>query len=187
VAVLVDGTYETGVVNVGEEASAVSEFKPLAPEMMSRIESLVRSAVGFDAARGDSITVENIPFHEPTEDFTALMDGKATQDLIFNLLYRAGPILFILLFFLVIVRPLVKFLVTPTDAEVDLTRLLPTGIQDLEKELDAERSRAQVPSYEPAVDIEQLEQMMSENSRIVKDNPQQAALLIRYWLNDGRL
>jgi flagellar biosynthesis/type III secretory pathway M-ring protein FliF/YscJ len=64
---------------------------------------------------------------------------------------------------------------------------LPTGIQDLEKEIDAERTRAQVPTYEPTVDLEQLEQMLAENSRIVKENPQQAALLIRYWLNDGRL
>ena len=39
----------------------------------------------------------------------------------------------------------------------------------------------------PAVDIEELEAILSENSRIVKDNPQQAALLIRYWLNDGRI
>ena len=85
------------------------------------------------------------------------------------------------------VRPLVKFLVTPTEAEVDLSRLLPTGINDLEKELEAERSKAQIPVYEPSIDLEQLEELMAENSRIVKENPQQAALLIRYWLNDGRL
>jgi flagellar biosynthesis/type III secretory pathway M-ring protein FliF/YscJ len=115
------------------------------------------------------------------------MDKKATQDMIFNLLFRAGPVLFVLLFFFIIVKPLVKFLTTPTEAEVDLTRLLPTGINELEQELEAERSRAAVPAFEPAVDLAQLEELMAENSRIVKENPQQAALLIRYWLNDGRL
>jgi flagellar biosynthesis/type III secretory pathway M-ring protein FliF/YscJ len=68
-----------------------------------------------------------------------------------------------------------------------LARLLPTGIQELEIELDAERSKATIPEFEPAVDLEQLGELMAENSRLVKENPQQAALLIRYWLNDGRL
>jgi len=88
---------------------------------------------------------------------------------------------------MVVVRPLANFLITPTEAEVDLTRLLPTGINELEAELDAERAKAQIPAYEPSVNMEQLEELMAENSRIVKENPQQAALLIRYWLNDGRL
>ena len=85
------------------------------------------------------------------------------------------------------VKPLVKFLVTPTEAEVDLSRLLPTGINELEQEIEQERAKAAVPVYEPQVDIEALEELMGENSKLVKDNPQQAALLIRYWLNDGRL
>ena len=189
VAVLVDGTYEAPAAG---EAAAEGEgvkpvFKPLAPEVISQIEATVRSAVGFDPVRGDTLTVENVPFHVPEDTFKAEMDQKAQQDMIFNILYRAGPVLFVVLFFFIIVRPLVKFLVTPTEAEVDLTRLLPTGLQELEKELEAERSKASIPAFEPAVDLEQLEELMSENSRIVKENPQQAALLIRYWLNDGRL
>jgi flagellar M-ring protein FliF len=154
---------------------------------MSQIESVVKSAVGYDASRGDNVTVENIQFFAPDSNLSEELDKKATQDMIFNGIFRVGPILFLLLFFLVIVRPLVRFLITPTDAEVDLTRLLPTGIEDLENELDAERSKASLPAFENSVDLEQLEELMAENSRIVKENPQQAALLIRYWLNDGRL
>ncbi len=123
----------------------------------------------------------------PEVDFSEAFDNKATQDMIFNIIYRAGPLLFLLLFFFLIVRPLVKFLVTPTEAEVDLQRLLPTGIKELEAELEAERSKASVPKSEPSVDLDQLEELMANNSRIVKENPGQAALLIRYWLNDGRL
>lgn len=189
VAVLVDGTYETpaGTPAGGDAAAAKPSFKPLESDVLTRIESVVKSAVGFDPVRGDTLTVENIPFHIPEDTFKAEMDKKATQDMIFNLIYRTGPVLFVLLFFFVIVKPLVKFLTTPTEAEVDLTRLLPTGITELEQELEAERSRAAVPAFEPAVDLAQLEELMAENSRIVKENPQQAALLIRYWLNDGRL
>lgn len=184
VAVLVDGTYEAAAGAKGGE----KEFKPLDADTIDRIESVVRSAVGYDAARGDTVTVENIPFHVSEESFADEMEAKASQDLIFNIIFKAGPLLFLLLFFLIIVRPLVKFLVTPTDAEVDLERLLPTGIKELEQELETERSKAtSVPTYEPRIDLDQLEELMAENSRVVKESPQQAALLIRYWLNDGRL
>lgn len=184
VAVLVDGNYETPA---GAAANAPKEFKPLDGDTIGRIESVVKSAVGFDSARGDTLTVENIPFHVSDIDYSAEMKSKQTQDFIFNMLYRAGPLVFVVLFFIIIVKPLVAFLIRPTEAEVDLTRLLPTGITELEQEIESERARASVPTIEPAVDLEQLEELMSENSRIVKENPQQAALLIRYWLNDGRL
>jgi flagellar M-ring protein FliF len=192
VAVLVDGTYEAAQPSASGGAAAAAAapakvFKALEPDVMRRLESLVKSAVGYDSARGDTLTVENIQFFVPDSDMAEAMDQKASQDMIFNIISKGIPILFILLFFFVVVRPLVKFLITPTEAEVDLTRLLPTGIDDLENELEQERSKATIPTMEPTVDLEQLEELMAENSRVVKDNPGQAALLIRYWLNDGRL
>jgi flagellar M-ring protein FliF len=186
VAVLVDGTYESAA-DAATKPDAPKVFKPLTTETLASIESVVKSAVGYDSSRGDSITVENIPFFAADELAAKEMDKKATFDLIFNAVSKAVPILFVLLFFFVIVKPLVRFLVTPTEAEVDLSRLLPSGIKELEAELESERSKPTLPSYEPSVDLEQLEELMAENSRIVKENPQQAALLIRYWLNDGRL
>ncbi len=184
VAVLVDGAYEAAP---GAAADAPKVFKPLDSEVMNQIENLVKSAVGFDQIRGDTVTVENIPFHETDSALLKDLDNKAQQDLIFNIIGKTIPLLFVVLFFFVVVKPLVKFLVTPTEAEVDLSRLLPTGINELEQEIEQERAKAAVPVYEPQVDIEALEELMGENSKLVKDNPQQAALLIRYWLNDGRL
>ena len=190
VAVLVDGKYETLPVPAGsKDATVVPErvFKPLESEMLTQIEEVVKNAVGYDAARGDTVTVENVPFMVPETNFIEEMDKAALHDSILKYVSKSAPILFMLLFFMFLVRPLVRFLITPTEAEVDLSRLLPKGIQELEKELDQERQKAVIPAFEPAVDLEQLEEMMGENSRIVKENPQQAALLIRYWLNDGRL
>ena len=99
------------------------------------------------------------------------------------------PILGVTFFFLMVIRPLLRFLTTPTDSEIDLSRLLPAGMEELEAELDAERSKlSSMPELAtPTVDIEELESLLAENSRIVRENPQQAALLIRYWLNDGRI
>lgn len=184
VAVMVDGTYESAA---GAAADAPKVFAPLPGDKLEQIEQVVRSAVGFNSDRGDTLTVENVPFYAPDASLIEQLDKDAQQDLIFNALSQGIPILFILLFFVIIVRPLIKFLVTPSEAEVDLSRLLPTGIQDLERELQQERSRPEVPAFEPSIDLEQLEELMAENSKMVKDNPTQAALLIRYWLNDGRL
>ncbi len=186
VAVLVDGTYQPGALGADGKAAAPT-FVPLEPEVLARIEGVVRSAVGLDSSRGDTLTVENIPFYQHEENFEEELAAQQMEDFIALGLRYAAPILFLLLFFFLIASPLVKFLVKPTDAELDLTRLLPTGIQELEKELEAERSKVQIPAYEASVDLEQLEELMAENSRIVKENPHQAALLIRYWLNDGRL
>lgn len=186
-AVMVDGNYDVVPAPQGSDAPPTKTFKPLDPEVLTQIEGIVKSAIGFDLQRGDTVQVENIQFFMPDESLSEQLDSKATQDLIFNVVSKLGPVLFLVFFFLLIVRPLVKFLITPTEAEVDLTRLLPTGLNELEQELKAERSTASIPNYEPAVDMEQLEELIAENARIVKENPQQAALLIRYWLNDGRL
>lgn len=192
VAVLVDGTYEAGAAAPEGEAAAAPPqkvFKPLAPEVLTQIESLVKSAVGLDSVRGDTLTVENIPFYSQDGEIAEALDQKVQQDFIFNLISYSGTFIFVLLFFFVVVKPMMRLVTAPTDAELDLERLLPTGLVELEKELEQERAKvkAEVPNIEPTIDIEQLEELISENSRIVKDNPQQAALLIRYWLNDGRL
>jgi flagellar M-ring protein FliF len=190
-AVLVDGTYSDAPVEAAKDGAAPvtakKVFQPLPADVMHQVEGLVRTAIGFDSTRGDSVTVENIPFFVPDEDLVEQLDKSATFDGIVKILQWMLPILALLMLFLGVVRPLVKYLITPTEAEVDLTRLLPTGLAELEQELSAERQKAAIPEFAPSVDLEQLGEIMAENSRIVKDNPQQAALLIRYWLNDGRL
>lgn len=186
VSVLVDGIYEGNAT--AKDAAAKPTYKPLPSEMMQQIEDVAKGAVGFDAGRGDTLSVQNIPFHVADDAIAEDLDSKATQDFIFNIVSRVIPGIFILLFFFVVVRPLVKFMVTPTEAEIDLSRLLPTGIEELEQELKQERKAVVPVAVETNnVDIEQLEALMAENSKVVKDNPGQAALLIRYWLNDGRV
>lgn len=188
-AVLVDGLNGDGEASVDAKggAKAKKNFVPISQEMLAQVEGIVKSAVGYDSTRGDVVTVENVPFFQPDESLKEELAKAEQMNMVFRIGSMAMPILALLLFVFVLLRPMVKFLITPTEAEVDLSRLLPTGIQELEAELDAERSKAVIPEFEPAVDLEQLGELMAENSRLVKENPQQAALLIRYWLNDGRI
>ncbi len=191
VAVLVDGQY---VQVPGTEKGAdgqpkmIEQYKPLPADMLRKIENLAKQSVGFDQSRGDVVTVENIRFmnDDVIEKALAASEPTFVEKWVMPIIL---PALALLMFVLVLARPLVRFLVTPTDSEVDLSRLLPSGIEELEAELEAERSKlSAVPELQtPTVDIEELEGILAENSRIVKENPQQAALLIRYWLNDGRI
>lgn len=188
-AVLVDGINNEADAPADPKSGAKAKktFVPLSQEMLAQVEGIVKSAVGYDSTRGDVVTVENVPFFQPDESLKDELAKAEQMNMMFRIGSMAMPLLALLLFVFVLLRPMVKFLITPTEAEVDLSRLLPTGIQELEAELETERSKAVIPEFEPAVDLEQLGELMAENSRLVKENPNQAALLIRYWLNDGRI
>ena len=193
VAVLVDGQYiQVPTGEVLEDGTPIYEkhYQPLPGETERKIENLVKQAVGFDPTRGDIVTVENLRFYEPDESLEQIFAQADSQEKLYKMASWGFPILFTLLFFSMVIKPLVRFLTNPTEAEVDLSRLLPAGIEELEAELATERAKLSVVPEglpAPAINIEELETMLADNSRLVKENPQQAALLIRYWLNEGRM
>ena len=80
-AVLVDGNYTAAA---GAAADAAKTFVPLDSDTMGRIESVVKSAVGFNGERGDTVTVENVPFFAPDNKMLEQMDKAAKNDFIFN-------------------------------------------------------------------------------------------------------
>lgn len=108
VAVVVDGTY-----SVGEDGTRV--YQERSPQQIEQLASLVRSAVGYDANRGDMIEVVNLPFvldEGPSVDveqgFSFLGLGKRDlYDLLEMLLLGIVTLLVLLL----VVRPLVNRLV----------------------------------------------------------------------------
>jgi flagellar biosynthesis/type III secretory pathway M-ring protein FliF/YscJ len=61
------------------------------------------------------------------------------------------------------------------------------GTSETGSSLDAGKKKSHLPDLNSSIDLEQFEEVVAENSRLVRENPQQAALLIRYWLNDGKL
>ncbi len=114
-AVLVDGTYSKN--DKGELV-----YKPLAKEELDRITALVRSAVGYDAKRGDQVEVVNlrfaeappVPLNEPTGWRSYLQFSK---DDIMGMAEKGVMILLGFIVLLTVVRPLVRRIVTPEGAE----------------------------------------------------------------------
>ncbi|MCC6954825.1 MAG: flagellar M-ring protein FliF, partial [Deltaproteobacteria bacterium] len=131
VAVLVDGQH-VALASAAAGAEAAKQYKPLTPEMIQKIENLVKQSVGFDGSRGDTVTVENMRFFEPDQSLEEVLGEAETMYLVEKFASWIVPGVVIILFFFVVLRPLVRFLVNPTDAQVDLSRLLPAGIEELE-------------------------------------------------------
>ena len=64
VAVLIDGTYQ-------EVADGDPVYQPRNEDELAQIDALVRSAIGFDAERGDTVEIINMQFVSPDEPLGA--------------------------------------------------------------------------------------------------------------------
>jgi len=209
-AVIVDGKYlESSEMDAqGQPTGKVAKnYEALPPEVISQVEGIVKSALGFDASRGDVVTVENVPFFAPDENLQVELAKAQQTDQYLKYGGMLVPVLTLLLFVLFVVRPLVKFLTSTSQQEYDLARLLPGQLLNADQpnsqsgeqgaagnqaigagdQSQPGGQRGAIPGLEPSIDLEQYEEVVAENVRLVKENPQQAALLIRYWLNDGRI
>ncbi|GAK33064.1 flagellar M-ring protein [Iodidimonas nitroreducens] len=108
VAVVVDGTYV-------ENADGARIYQERAPAQIEQLTTLVRSAIGYDANRGDIVEVVNLPFVQPepvgtdgTEEFSLYGLGK---DDLYGLLEILLLGIVSLLVLLLVVRPLVNRLI----------------------------------------------------------------------------
>jgi len=113
-AVLVDGTY---VKN--EKGDLV--YKPRSKEEIDRIASLVRSAIGFDAKRGDQVEVVNLPFAQTPPIAASGPTGwmsyfQFTKDDVMSTAEKGVMALLGLIVMFIVVRPLVRRIVTPDNA-----------------------------------------------------------------------
>lgn len=100
-AILVDGTYAT-------DADGVTTYQPLPQEELDKIATLVRSAIGFNAERGDVVEVINMQFVEAE----AVEEGISVLGLDKTDLMRIAELVVLslvaILVLLLVVRPLLN-------------------------------------------------------------------------------
>jgi flagellar M-ring protein FliF len=112
-AVLVDGIYT-------KDAKGNMVYQPRSKEEIDRIAALVRTAIGFDAKRGDQIEVANLRFAEPTPQPIEQPAGwmsyfHFTKDDIMSSAEMGVMALLGILVMFMVVRPLVRRIVTPDE------------------------------------------------------------------------
>lgn len=204
VAVLVDGTYTIA-------ADGARTYHPRSPAELQQLTSLVRTAVGYDQKRGDTVDVVNMRFTGPDEVLPAApvtYFGFERSDIV-----KMGEMLVIavvaVLFILLVVRPLLmRVLENNAAAAAEGANLLPGQVAGqgapalpapagLTPALAAAAGGALVASgdasgdgAEKMIDIGQVEGRVAASSikkigEIVEKHPEEAVAIVRSWMYQG--
>lgn len=185
IAVLVDGV----VKNVTDKDGNISEtWTPRSPEEMKKIEQIVRSAAGFTASRGDTVTVENIAFQK--EDFSEaeqLLTTLERKKLLHSAIKWLILSLSLGLFFFVVVRPFMRWI---TDSFQDTVEdMLPKTIEELEELQSVDNSlpgmNGALPVLEESLDPDKAEsELLKERiMNLMELDTEKAAGAFSLWLS----
>ena len=171
VAVLVDGKYEApAAVKDGQATKA--KYIPRSPDELQKIETLVRSAVGFNAERGDQLSVQNIPFQDTGEsgavENATWWTNPFFMSLAKNLMIGVG-FLAIIMF---VIRPLLASLKGNRDSTS--ATLEPIGANS-EQLTSTERAHIAIQLAEQQNLVEQA-----------KKDPYQVAQILQNWVADDK-
>lgn len=114
-------------------------------EELTKIENLVKSAVNFDTKRGDKVEVVNIPFEttkimQDPDDTAAEGWLSRLQDYKPYFKYTFLS-LFLILTFIFVVKPLIKWLTAHTTGNAELLNQLPKTVGEIENEYGNDRQR----------------------------------------------
>ena len=176
VAVLIDGTRETG-------PDGQSVWTPRPAEELEALRELVASAVGFDAARGDVITLRSLPF----EPIAALgTDGAANRFLtgldVMSLLRWAFLLLALLVLGAFVVRPLLQAAGRGPSGARDTTGAAQQGPALLEDGGFAAASRSDgfADVYPPEEDpVDRLR-------RLIDARGEDSVQVLRHWMDERK-
>ena len=145
IAVVVDGTMVHKKNDKGEESDV---YQARTPEELAKFESLVKNAIGFNEARGDSVKIENIQFL--AEDFSEsekLMTTLERKKLMNALLKWALLALALAMFFFIVIRPFMRWITDSFQDSVD--DMLPRTIEELEELQSVDNSLPGMSSASP--------------------------------------
>ncbi|MDD4616249.1 MAG: flagellar basal-body MS-ring/collar protein FliF [Alphaproteobacteria bacterium] len=205
VAVVVDGAYKAS------EDGKTTTYVPRTEDEMKQIKELVKSAVNFDAARGDSLEVVNMPFAQ--SDMAKELEGSATNMLggipradIFHAVETIILALIGLMVVLLIVRPILRKIlesaatVSSEQALIsggaayasvpegmgNVAQLPSPGAQASNSAAEAEAA-AQEAEIERMIDISRVEGRVKASSlrkvgEIVDKHPDEAIGILRNWM-----
>jgi flagellar M-ring protein FliF len=195
VAVLVDGTYAKN--DKGETA-----YAPRTKEELDRIAALVRSAIGFDAKRGDQVEIVNLRFAEqPTAVPAAEPTGwlamfRFTKDDIMYVIELGVMTLLGIIVLFMVVRPLVRRVLSPETVATGAATgtaapmLIPgDGSTGSSPPLVPGQLNATQSQTAQMIDVAQVQGQVHAQSvhrvgELAEKNPHEAVAIVRQWLSE---
>ncbi len=172
VAVMVDGV-------MAENEAGDTEYKARTKEEMEQYLQLVQSAVGYNQERGDQIKVENVKFDRTTELLRAKeLEREKQIDLAFQVGKYILGLIFVILFFTKVIKPMIAWMTTSVAPEEEET----------EEEKVAGMSEAQKLEEEEMQRLEEGLASASEMRKSVLDfitkDPKYTSAVVRKWLRE---
>ena len=172
----------------GTDGKEVTKWTARSPEEIVKYESLVKSAIGFIAARGDSVKIESIQFKpEDFNDSEMLLTNLEKKKLIQSL-FKWGLLGFaLMLFFFLVIRPFMQWV---TDSFTDSVEdMLPKTIEELE-ELQAVDNTLPglnnvVPMLQDSIDPEKAESELLKDRimNLLNKDEDKASSAINIWVS----
>ncbi len=196
-AVLVDGT-------VALDKSGKPVWVARSPEELDRITALVKSAIGFDAKRGDSVTVETMRFTPPdtgeADQPKGMLGGLSLQQTDLVRLAQTGLLaLVVLAIGLFVFRPMITRLVPVPGKRIgDASGVTAAGLPAIghdsaSRALVTARSGGNLLTHESGDDVTtHLNQVqgavtasaLAKLAELVDRYPEESLALVRTWLSE---
>jgi len=156
------------------DASGAASFIARTPEELAEYGSLVRAAVGFDEARGDTLTISNQSFLRP--ELPQALPGAPIwqQPWVADFARYGAAGLAILLLVMLVVRPVLKSLATVPAPML----ALPDG-GGVQVELASGRGQAQLAAGQRPQDGSPL----GRARKVAEEDPRLVAHVVRQWMN----
>jgi len=182
-SVMVDGKWEIEIDSKGNLVVDKSKlgykrkYTPLSDDEIKKIEEVVKGAIGYDKARGDIVTVQNIPFNHESE-FAAEDAIIKRKDLLRKALITSFASILVFLLIIVLYRVI--------SAEVQRRKKLKE--EELLRKQQELREKALRAAEKEGIEVElSMEEKarleMQENAiNVAREHPEEVAKLIRTWL-----
>ncbi len=183
-------------VVLDDQRSVDAEGKELhrsrTPEEIDQISALVREAIGFSAARGDTLKVTNVPFAMATAEPQELPDPPLWErPWVWNLAKQLGGLLLIALLVVGVIRPLVRSLAARDAAMRSLPRadspaqLAAPGGEEPDPDRLSLSPSGQQMDMSPGSDRSRYEANLESVKAVVTSDPKRVASVVRNWLGEN--
>jgi flagellar M-ring protein FliF len=156
---------------------------PRSAEEIQKIRDLVSAAVGFDAMRGDQLTVENIAFEEPpVEEIVEVPVWEKYEPQAFEAVRIVGILLLGAFAFFGVIRPMIAGALRPAQALKRGGAIAAGGpvrtVEDMESEIEAELQNGN------AAASRRLPVLTRRVATLSEKEPENTARLLRAWLTE---
>jgi flagellar M-ring protein FliF len=190
IAVLVDGVYNKNL------QSNTETYQPRTEKELEQYTKLVKSAVGFDATRGDNIVVENLQFQNifnndvKEESFVDIIKQKIETDLFYIIKITLSAIIGLTVL-IAFIKPFINKIFDSASANIQAQIDAEVAIARAEVKHANIKSQENKESRSVIVDKEVQEHISIKKNHtfktindVVDQCPQETIMVLRNWLNE---